>query len=151
MNFDPPVPDRLPSTTEDRLLLIGRVLLGVIFLNSGLGKLLALGAFATSLESRGIPAPQVLAAVGASVEFFGGVLVILGLKTRLAGALLILFVIVATLIAHRYWDVAEAAARRGQEIHFFKNVSILGGFVLLVATGGGRYSIDAVLRRRKLS
>ena len=63
----------------------------------------------------------------------------------------ILFVIVATGISHRYWDFAEAAARRAQESQFFKNLSIMGGFILLFATGPGRFSLDGWLasRRRK--
>jgi len=57
----------------------------------------------------------------------------------------ILFVIVATGISHRYWDFAEAAARRAQESQFFNNLSIMGGFILLFATGPGRFSLDGWL------
>jgi putative oxidoreductase len=89
--------------------------------------------------------------VGATVEFVGGILIITGLKARYASLLMILFVIVATGISHRYWDFAEAAARRAQESQFFKNLSIMGGFILLFATGPGRFSLDGWLasRRRK--
>lgn len=149
MNFDPPVSDRLSPATADGLLLLGRLFLGAIFVNSGFGKLLALGAFATSLESRGVPAAQVMAVVAASVEFFGGLLIIIGLQTRAAAVLLIVFVVIATLLAHRYWDFTDAAARRTQESQFFKNVAILGGLVLLIASGAGRYAVDSMLRRRK--
>ena len=149
MNFDPPVSDRLSPATADGLLLLGRVFLGAIFVTSGFGKLLALGAFATSLESRGVPAAQVMALVAAAVEFFGGLLIIIGLQTRAAAVLLIIFVVIATLIAHRYWDFTDAAARRTQQSQFFKNLSIIGGFVLLIASGAGRYSIDRILKRRK--
>lgn len=61
---------------------------------------------------------------------------------------MILFVIVATGISHRFWEYAEAA-RRTQESQFFKNLSIIGGFLLLFVTGGGRYSLDGWLLRRK--
>jgi putative oxidoreductase len=60
---------------------------------------------------------------------------------------MILFVIVATGISHRFWEFAEAA-RRTQESQFFKNLSIIGGFVLLFVTGGGRYSFDGWLKRK---
>jgi len=63
----------------------------------------------------------------------------------------ILFVIVATGISHRYWDFAEAAARRAQESQFFKNLSIMGGFILLFATGPGRFSLDAWLASSRRS
>src|SRR5437016_8117651 len=57
-------------------------------------------------------------------------------------------VIVATGISHRYWEFAEAA-RRLQESQFLKNLSIIGGFLLLFATGSGRFGLDALLARRK--
>jgi len=108
---------------------------------------MAIGAFAASLAGRGVPQPEMWAVIGASVEFIGGVLIVAGFKTRLASLLMILFVIVATGISHRYWEFAEAA-RRAQESQFFKNLSILGGFLLLLATGAGRFSLDG-LRRGK--
>jgi putative oxidoreductase len=63
----------------------------------------------------------------------------------------ILFVIVATGISHRFWDFAEAAARRAQESQFFKNLSIMGGFILLFAAGPGRFSLDGWLASRRRS
>jgi putative oxidoreductase len=135
------------SRKDDVIVLIGRLALGAIFLKSGLQKLLALSAFAASLAQRGVPASSTWAVIGATVEFVGGILIITGLRTREASVLMILFVIVATGISHRFWEFAEAA-RRTQESQFFKNLSIIGGFVLLFVTGGGRYSVDRWLRRR---
>jgi len=140
--------DRLAGKGEDVILLLGRVALGTIFIKSGLQKLMALGAFAASLASRGVPQSSFWAVVGATVEFVGGILIVTGLKTRYASVLMILFVIVATAISHRYWEFVDAA-RRAQESQFFKNLSIIGGFLLLFVTGGGRFSLDGWLRRRK--
>ena len=139
--------ERLNRTTEDAVLLLGRVALGAIFVKSGLQKLMTVGAFAASLGARGIPQSSMWALIGATVEFFGGILIVTGLKTRYASVLMILFVIVATAISHRFWEFADAA-RRAQESQFFKNLSIIGGFVLLFATGSGRFGLDALLRRR---
>ena len=139
------------ATSESRrdvILLLGRVALGAIFVKSGLQKLMALSAFAASLASRGVPQSSVWAVIGATVEFVGGILIVTGLRTREASLLMVLFVIVATGISHRYWEFAEAA-RRLQESQFFKNLSIIGGFVLLFATGSGRFGLDALLARRK--
>jgi putative oxidoreductase len=130
------------------MVLLGRVALGAIFVKSGLQKLLALSAFAASLASRGVPQSSVWAVIGATVEFVGGILIVTGLRTREASLLMVLFVIVATGISHRYWEFADAA-RRLQESQFFKNLSIIGGFVLLFATGSGRFGLDALLARRK--
>ena len=88
------------------------------------------------------------AVIGATVEFVGGILIVAGFQTRFASLLMILFVIVATGISHRYWELSDAA-RRAQESQFFKNLSILGGFMLLHVIGGGQFSLDALLRRRK--
>ena len=128
--------------TEGVALLLGRVLLAAIFLVSGFGKLTNLGGFADSLAHQGVPAPWVLAVVGACVEFFGGVAVAVGFRARWAALLMVAFTIVATLIAHRFWEVQDAAARMGQQIQFMKNVAIVGGFLLLHARGAGPLSAD---------
>ena len=139
-----------PSTKgEDVIVLLGRVALGAIFVKSGLQKLMALSAFAASLAGRGIPESATWAVIGAMVEFVGGIMIITGLRARAASLLMILFVIVATGISHRYWEFADAAARRAQESQFFKNLSILGGFLLLYVCGPGRFSLDTLLRRRR--
>lgn len=140
--------DRLAARSEDVILLLGRVALGAIFVKSGIQKLLALSAFAASLAGRGVPQSSVWAVIGATVECVGGILILTGLKTRYASMLMILFVIVATGIAHRYWEFVDAA-RRTQESQFFKNLSIIGGFLVLFASGPGRFSLDTLLRRRK--
>jgi putative oxidoreductase len=135
-----------PARAEDWILLAGRVALGAIFVKSGFQKLTALGAFAASLAGRGVPQSSVWALIGATVEFAGGLLIVSGLKTRPAALLMILFVIVATGISHRFWEYADAA-RRAQESQFFKNLSIAGGFALLFAAGAGRFALDAILDR----
>src|SRR5688572_10702442 len=141
--------DSMPAATmsnrNEVILLLGRLALGAIFVKSGLQKLLALGAFAASLAQRGVPASSTWAVIGATVEFVGGILIVSGLRTREASLLMILFVIVATGISHRFWEFAEAA-RRAQESQFFKNLAIIGGFLLLYVTGGGRYSVDGWLK-----
>jgi putative oxidoreductase len=135
------LPDRLAGHGHNVLLLAGRLALGVIFVESGFGKLMTIGAFTASLANRGVPGSSVLGVVGPLVEFFGGLMIVFGFKTRYAALLLIVFTAVATGIAHRFWELAEAA-RRAQEVHFFKNVAIIGGFLLLFVTGGGRFSLD---------
>jgi putative oxidoreductase len=79
----------------------------------------------------------------------GGILVVPGLGTRYAALLMILFVIVATAISHRFWEFADPREFRTQQSQFFKNLSIIGGFVFLFATGGGRFAVDSLWRRHK--
>ncbi len=137
---------RAVHARHDTLLLLGRILAGSIFVISGYGKLFGLAAFAASLEKNGVPYATTLAPVGACVEFFGGLAVVLGIEVRSAALLMIAFVIVATLISHRFWEAADAA-RRAQVTQFSKNVAIIGGFVLLHAAGGGRYAVERLWRR----
>jgi len=131
---------------SDLVLLLARILLGVIFLLSGYGKLTHLEGFAASLASRGVPMTGVLAPLGAVVEFFGGLAVILGVEVRWASALMILFVIVATLISHRFWEF-QGAPRQAQNTQFMKNLAIIGGFLALMAAGGGRIALERIWRR----
>jgi putative oxidoreductase len=142
--------DGLALRAYDHLLLVARVALGVIFVVSGYAKLTGLAAFSASLTARGVPAAaEFWGPVGASVEFVGGILIVLGLGTRYAALLMILFVIVATGISHRFWEFADPREFRTQQSQFFKNLSIIGGFVFLLATGGGRFSLDALWRRAR--
>jgi putative oxidoreductase len=134
------------SAGGDWLLLLGRVLLSSIFVLSGYGKLMGLAAFAASLEKNGVPFASTLAPVGACVEFFGGLAILLGIEIRYAALLMVAFVIVATLISHRFWELQDAA-RQAQMSNFMKNVAIMGGFVVLHVAGGGRYALERIWRR----
>lgn len=131
---------------SDLVLLLARILLGVIFLLSGYGKLTHLDGFAASLASRGVPATSVLGPLGACVEFFGGLAIIVGAEVGWASVLMILFVIVATLISHRFWEL-QGAARQAQQGQFMKNLAIIGGFLALMAEGGGRLALERLWRR----
>ena len=123
--------------------LIGRVVLGGLFLMSGIQKLSGIDQFAASLAKNGIPvaiAPM-LAWLGAAVETIGGLCIVLGLATSWASLVLIAFTIVAAFIAHRFWQ-APPEMRMVQTAHFEKNMMIAGAFCLLYVAGGGPYSID---------
>jgi putative oxidoreductase len=133
--------DRVAVDFGNALWLLGRLLLGGIFVQSGLAKLMDLDAFAAMLAAGGVPAASVLAPIGAAVEFIGGLAIVLGLGTRYAALLMIGFVIMATLISHRFWS-APAAEYNAQMIQFAKNAAIIGGFLFVFVTGGGRYSLD---------
>jgi len=139
----------LPANVEDAVVLIGRIIIGQLFLVSGFWKMLGLSAFGASLAARGVPTPQALAVLGACGEFFGGLALLLGFKTRWAALVLVLFTIVATGISHRYWEFSDAAVRRSQEANFYKNVAIIGGLFYAFAIGGGRFGIDGLWRGRR--
>jgi putative oxidoreductase len=124
-----------PSTTVKNVAeLAGRTLLAVLFLLSGLGKISAYEATATYMSAVGVPG--ILLPVVIATEVFGAIAVILGWQTRVAALVLASFALLAALIFHNNF------ADQIEMIMFLKNVSIAGGFLLLVANGAGRLSLD---------
>ena len=138
--------DGLAASTSDVVLLIGRILLGWIFVRSGYGKLFDIGAVAASFPPRGIPA--FMAYISVPVEFFGGLALIFGFATRYVVVLMVGFMLVATFSSHRYWEISDLARQRIQDSSFWKNMAMLGGFAFLFVIGPGRLSIDGWLRKR---
>ena len=118
-------------------ILLGRILLAVIFLLSGFGKLTAIAGTAGYFGSLGLPAPTATAVVVGLIELLGGLAILVGFQTRIAAWVLAIFTIATALVAHTGW------ADQNQMIHFLKNVAITGGFLLLASSGAGAYSIDA--------
>ena len=80
------------------------------------------------------------------VEVFVALAVVLGAWTRPLALLIALYTLGTGLIGHHFWTM-EGAARYANAINFYKNISIIGGFLLLYVTGPGRYSVDARLER----
>ena len=140
--------DRAAVGGQDALLLLARVGLAAIFVQSGFGKLADLGGFTAGLQGMGVPLASVLAPLGAVVEFFGGLAIALGAWTRLAAILVAGFTVAATLIAHRFWAV-PAEQQAMQMIQFMKNLAIVGGLLAVVAAGGGRFSVDGFRHRSR--
>src|SRR5262245_48264681 len=102
--------DNVAASTADVLLLIGRILLGWIFIRSGWGKIFDIPAYAATFPARGLP--PFLAYIAVPAEFFGGIALILGLATRYVVIVMIVFMLIATFSTHRYWEFTDAAARR---------------------------------------
>jgi putative oxidoreductase len=140
--------DRAAVGAQDVLLLLARVALGAIFVQSGFGKLAGLAGFTAGLEGMGVPLAAVLAPLGATVEFFGGLALVLGAWTRPAAVLVAGFTVAATLIAHRFWDY-PAEQQAMQTIQFMKNLAIVGGLLGVVAAGAGRFSVDGLRKRSR--
>jgi putative oxidoreductase len=142
--------DDIAATTADAFLLIGRILIGWLFLVSSAGiggKLWNNAGFLGYLKNLGAPAPEVSSWIGALVEFVIGAALILGIGTRYAALLCALFLIVATALAHRYWEYPPAQVV-AQYNNFLKNLAVFGGALLIFAAGPGRFSIDRMLSKR---
>jgi putative oxidoreductase len=124
------------------LVVVARILLAAIFITAGLSKITGFDGTVAYIASVGLPAPALLAVLAITVELVGGIAVVIGYKTRLAGFLLAGFTLVAGFIFHNYW-AAPADQAYIQNIMFMKNLSIAGGLLLLTVFGAGGFSIDA--------
>jgi putative oxidoreductase len=127
------------------MLLTGRILLAALFLVAGTRKLMAVAASAGYFGKLGFPIPEVLVWVVIVVELGGALLLILGWHARKAAWLLMLFTLIATFAAHRFWEF-DAAQYANQLNHFLKNLAIVGGLLFVAAAGTGSLGMDA--RRR---
>ena len=127
-------------------LLIGRILIGAIFLVSGLAKLTDPAGAIGYMAKAGIPAADVLVYVAGFAEILGGLAVISGFLARIGAIGLFVFMAITTLTMHAFWNF-QGQERIMQNVQFMKNLSIMGGLLMLWATGPGRFSIDARVRR----
>lgn len=127
--------------SRDAVMLLARVLLMVLFVIFGWGKLLGFGVTVAYMDRVGVPAPTASAALAVIMELVVGVAIVVGFYTRPLALLLCLYTLAAAIIGHQFWHMIEADRIEGM-INFYKNVSIAGGLLLLSATGPGRYSLD---------
>lgn len=125
------------SSASGVLVAIGRVLLALMFIYAGFGKLTAISATAGWFGSIGLPVPTVTVVLVGLLEFFGGLAILVGFKTRIAALAIAAFTIGATLVAHT--NLADQV----QQLLFMKNLSVTGGLLVLAAFGAGSLSIDA--------
>jgi putative oxidoreductase len=123
------------------LALAARLLMAPLFLSAGIGKAMAFKGTVGYMGKLGLPAPELMTILAIAVEAGGAVLLILGWRTRWAAWGLAIFTAVATLLAHRFWDVdaSQMVSERGQ---FLKNLAIMGGLLMMAAFGPGSASID---------
>jgi len=122
------------NTVYELAAPIGRVLLALIFVTSGLGKITGYAATQGYMEAMGVPG--ILLPLVIVLEVAGGIAIIVGWKTRLAAFGLAAFSILSALLFHANFG------DQMQMIMFIKNVAIAGGLLLLVAQGAGSYALD---------
>ncbi|GAB3787773.1 DoxX family protein [Dyella agri] len=115
---------------------IGRVLISTLFLLAGFSKIAAPAMTIGYIQSVGLPLPAVAFALAAFTEIVGGILLVLGYRTRIVAGVLFVFSLATAAFFHNH------LADQNQFIHFFKNVAIAGGLLNVMAFGGGRLSLD---------
>ena len=118
------------------LPLLGRILLGLPFLMSGLGKLAAYGATVGYIASVGLPAPPLAFITSVVIEVGGSLLLLLGFRARFASVVLGVFSIATAVFFHHNF------ADQNQMIHFLKDVMITGGLLQIAYFGAGAFSLD---------
>jgi putative oxidoreductase len=130
------------------LSLAGRILLAAIFILSGLGKIGSWEGTAGHMASQGMPLVPIFLAGAIALELVGGLSLALGLYARLGAALLVVFLVPATLIFHSFWTYSGGEVQP-QMIMFMKNLSILGGLIFVVGQGAGPLSLDRWRSQRR--
>lgn len=115
---------------------IGRVLLSLIFIISGFGKIAAPAGTIGYIASVGAPLPEVAYGIAVFVEVVLGIALLIGYKTRIAAAGIALFTLAAAFLFHANFG------DQIQTIMFLKNITIVGGLFLIVAHGAGGFSLD---------
>jgi putative oxidoreductase len=128
------------------LNFISRVCMSAVFIVYGWTKLLHpetvanLGATKRlfAVVASGAAAPVWFGYLIGAIEFFGGIAIILGIKTRLVAWLFVIYLIAVTYFGHPFWATGEAADKG----NFYKNLAIIGAFLMLALQGGGAHSVD---------
>jgi len=131
------------QSSENLAALFGRILMCLLFVIGGWGKLMGAAATQAMFVKQGLPMVEAAWVLAVAVELGGGLLLLFGLFTRPVGLILAVWCVATALVAH------TNLADRAQEIQFFKNMGLTGGFLFVAAFGGGAWSLDAWLTGRR--
>ena len=126
---------------QNPLTLVGRLLLAVLFLPAGIGKITGFAGTVGYIASVGLPMPTVAAIIALIVEIAGGLALIAGFGTRFAAVALAVFTLVASFFFHNYWAL-PADQQLIPQLLFLKNIAVVGGLLTLAAWGPGAWSVD---------
>ena len=121
--------------------LLGRILVAVLFLRSGFGKIVGFSTVAAGMTKKGIPFAELLLVGAIAFEIAGGLMVLFGWKARWGALLLILFTIPVTFLYHDFWNF-EGQQYGRQLTQFVKNLSILGALFFVMGMGSGPLSLE---------
>lgn len=129
--------DRQLTQLSDTVAVVGRLLLAAIFLLSGFSKLTNPAGTIGYIASAGLPLPEVAYAGAVFVEVVLASALVVGYRTRLVAAAIAGFTLVTAFAFH--FNLGD----QNQFIHFFKNITITGGLLQVIALGGGKFSLDS--------
>ena len=129
------------NSLQNPFALLGRILLALLFIPAGFGKIAGFAGTTAYIASKGVPLPELATAIAIGVDLGLGLLLLIGLQTRWAALGIALFTLVITFIFHNYWGVPAEQVMM-QKMQFFKNLAIVGGLYAIVASGAGAWSVD---------
>ncbi len=134
----------LPQSVTAPVVLLGRLLFGLIFLMAGANHFASQTiAYAAS---QGVPLASIAVPLSGAIALAGGLSILLGYRAKIGGWLIALFLVCVTPMMHKFWTVADPMMHQIQMVMFMKNLSMLGGALLISQFGAGPWSLDA---RRK--
>ena len=133
---------RTDSAASDLAARVARVSMAIVFVPAGWAKLTGFGGTMEYIAAKGVPLPQAATVTAIAIELGLGLMLLAGIRTRWVALGLAIVVGVITPLFHNFW-AAPAAQAMTQQLMFWKNVGLFGGLLLLAATGGGRWSVDA--------
>jgi putative oxidoreductase len=128
---------------NDVFILAARLLLATLFLIFGCRKLKDYPGTVSQMVQLGLPMPVLAAAVATFMELPVAFAIAVGAFTRFSAVLMFFYTLGTALIGHRYWTMKDTDRVDSMD-SFYKNLSIMGGCLLLYTTGPGKYSIDAL-------
>jgi putative oxidoreductase len=143
--FGQPVVHDSAMTARHLTALFARIALSAIFLVSGFAKLSDPAGAVGYMNHEGIPNADTLVYVAGLAEICGGLALLFGFLTRVGALGLVAFMIITTYFFHDFWNLA-GAEQKTQMVQFMKNLSIMGGLLMIASSGAGRYSLDAIVR-----
>ena len=142
--------EQMASMSQGLVSFLARLMIAAIFLASAIGnKIPQFQATANYMQTEGVPNPK-LALFGAiGLLLLGGLSVVAGAWTRIGSLFLLVFLAAATFYFHDFWRFADPTQRQLQTIQFMKNLAIGGGLLALIAYGGGAWSVDGWIAKRR--
>ncbi|GAB7526322.1 DoxX family protein [Paraburkholderia sp. 2C] len=132
----------MSRAVESGVIFLARVALAVLFLWGAAMKGLGYASFVGYLQAMGVPFVTFAAPLVIAIELLGGIFLVVGWRIRAVGLILAMYTVATAILGHDFWNVTDAALQRDMVVHFWKNIAIAGGFLLLTVTGAGRISID---------
>ncbi len=122
------------------IALVGRILYSSIFLMSAPGHFTA--ATIAYSAGKGVPLASIAVPLSGAVALLGGLSILLGFKAKYGAWLIVIFLVPVTFMIHDFWTVTEPMMRQMQQIHFMKNLAMLGAALMIAHFGSGPLSVD---------